>query len=409
MMFIIDGTGDGNDELYKQDMDRGFCKQLELKLGKQAEYLRGPRVDGLNTFDIADKMLNKIVTYYETGVAGLQLIDLNNTLNQEKYDHIYFITRVTRAQLIEAHTYLINSRYISTINAMGANFTRIIPSAPNDIRKIVANIDPRLNPSDDMKKYINSLCMYCSLFDDDIFLAGHSRGGCAVIYIAQKLKEKGIKVKAMFLFDAVARTHKGVPILGDDFEEIPDNVRVCYHALRDKEWSNHFKEPLKELYNKCVKSIPVGGRAATGYGISVTTECGLLNKARIDDSIFRVMLRNEITILEGRSINFGNCGTKPKENTRLVTEPFKGAHGTMGGAVTATSPLSDQRSKYPDNPVLAGHEIMALEQVNNWMSEKLCNEGVLSKGQTILDKEHIQKEMQYIDKAKLYVHREFGF
>jgi hypothetical protein len=52
MMFIIDGTGETDDTTYMADMERGFCKQLSLKLGKQAKYMRGPRVDGLNTFDI---------------------------------------------------------------------------------------------------------------------------------------------------------------------------------------------------------------------------------------------------------------------------------------------------------------------------------------------------------------------
>lgn len=323
MMFIIDGTGEGDDPLYFKDMNRGFCKQLELKLREQAIYKRGPALFGTETFDIANEMLNVILMYY----YGEQV----------------------------------------------------------DINQIIADA---LKPKT----------------AKPIFLAGHSRGGCAVIYIAQKLKAQGIKVNAMFLFDAVARTHKGVPIVGDDFKEIPDNVRICYHALRDRERSNHYKKPLIELFNKCVKSIPVG---PVGGG-ALTTECGLLNKARINDTKLRVYARNEY-MLE-RTVDFENCGTRPENNqTLLKLEKFLGCHGTMGGAITATSPLDDERVKAPDDAVLAGNEIMALEQVNNWMSEKLRNEGVLSKGQTILDKEHIQKEMQYIDKAKLYVHREFGF
>ena len=43
MMFIIDGTGEGDDPLYFKDMNRGFCKQLELKLREQAIYKRGDR------------------------------------------------------------------------------------------------------------------------------------------------------------------------------------------------------------------------------------------------------------------------------------------------------------------------------------------------------------------------------
>ena len=109
MIFIIDGTGETADKTYMADMSRGFCYQLYLKLGRQAEYMRGPRVDGLNTFDIADEMLEKIMNYYHTGTTGPMFIDPNNRPKDQKLD--------------------------------------------------------------------------------DIFLAGHSRGGCAVIYIAQKLKD----------------------------------------------------------------------------------------------------------------------------------------------------------------------------------------------------------------------------
>ena len=230
MIFIIDGTGETADKTYMADMSRGFCYQLYLKLGRQAEYMRGPRVDGLNTFDIADKMLEAILEYYYS-----EPIDL--TVN--------------------------NSKQV-------------------DINQIIADA---LKPKT----------------AKPIFLAGHSRGGCAVIYIAQKLKAQGIKVKAMFLFDAVARTHKGVPIVGEDFKEIPDNVRICYHALRDRERSNHYKKPLIELFNKCVKSIPVGGGVIDGVafgGGALTTECGLFNKAIINDRKLRVYALSLIHISE---------------------------------------------------------------------------------------------------------------
>lgn len=63
--------------------------------------------------------------------------------------------------------------------------------------------------------------------DVDIFLTGYSRGGAAVIHLAHLLKEKGIPVRAMYLFDAVDRT------LERFNTTIPRNVEVCYHALRD--------------------------------------------------------------------------------------------------------------------------------------------------------------------------------
>jgi len=67
----------------------------------------------------------------------------------------------------------------------------------------------------------------CQAEDVDIFLTGYSRGGAAVIHLAHLLKEKGIPVRAMYLFDAVDRT------LERFNTTIPRNVEVCYHALRD--------------------------------------------------------------------------------------------------------------------------------------------------------------------------------
>jgi hypothetical protein len=39
-----------------------------------------------------------------------------------------------------------------------------------------------------------------------LFLAGHSRGGAAVIWVANLLKRDAIEVDGMFLLDAVDRT-----------------------------------------------------------------------------------------------------------------------------------------------------------------------------------------------------------
>ncbi len=60
-----------------------------------------------------------------------------------------------------------------------------------------------------------------------VFLVGHSRGAAIVINAARIMQRRGIPVEAMFLFDAVARN------LDLDADEIPANVRFCYHAMRD--------------------------------------------------------------------------------------------------------------------------------------------------------------------------------
>jgi hypothetical protein len=328
MMFIIDGTGDGDDKKdkdgetkYSKDMSRGFCYQLYLKLGSQAEYMRGPEVDGLDTFDIADKMLQMIMYYHDTGS--------------------------TRT---------------------GSMF-----------------IDPNNRP----KKF------------DDIFLAGHSRGGCAVIYIARKLKEKGINVKAMFLFDAVARTHRGLltnmmavaavatfgPVVGSvvgpvvakaawgagiDFDEIPDNVEKCYHAMRDRTLVDYYKKPLQLLTNRCQKVLPT----ANGVVIFTNTTTGVCRDLPAlikKDSQNRSLTRTEFVYGE-KTFDFDNCGTKADNVSRLEIRKFKGHHGTMGGAITATSPLEEQRILAPNDAMLTLQQENVLSQVNIWMSDNIRKE-----------------------------------
>ncbi len=60
-----------------------------------------------------------------------------------------------------------------------------------------------------------------------VVLAGHSRGGAAVIHAAYVLKRAGINVDYLFLFDAVnmqllIHTHR-----------IPSNVKYVFHAVRE--------------------------------------------------------------------------------------------------------------------------------------------------------------------------------
>jgi hypothetical protein len=70
--------------------------------------------------------------------------------------------------------------------------------------------------------------------DQQIFMAGYSRGGAIVIHTAALLKSmktkdgKPIQVEALFLFDAVDRA------VQLNAKTIPSNVRNCYHAMRDR-------------------------------------------------------------------------------------------------------------------------------------------------------------------------------
>lgn len=59
-----------------------------------------------------------------------------------------------------------------------------------------------------------------------VFLSGYSRGGAAVTFMCHRLKDAGIDVHALLLFDAVDRSFMG------DTDVIPSNVRMAYHARR---------------------------------------------------------------------------------------------------------------------------------------------------------------------------------
>lgn len=60
-----------------------------------------------------------------------------------------------------------------------------------------------------------------------IFLTGYSRGGAAVLYASKLLKEVGIPVYALFLFDAVDRSAT-VPFNW----QVPSNVAHARHSMR---------------------------------------------------------------------------------------------------------------------------------------------------------------------------------
>lgn len=59
-------------------------------------------------------------------------------------------------------------------------------------------------------------------------LIGHSRGGAAVIAVAHRLKEKGIDVGFLGLFDAVEMDCN----FRWDVDQVPDNVKSVYHVER---------------------------------------------------------------------------------------------------------------------------------------------------------------------------------
>lgn len=60
-----------------------------------------------------------------------------------------------------------------------------------------------------------------------VYLTGYSRGGAGVIAVADRLREDGVSVEAMMLFDAVDRS------LAINSSEIPRNVLRLVHARRN--------------------------------------------------------------------------------------------------------------------------------------------------------------------------------
>ena len=72
---------------------------------------------------------------------------------------------------------------------------------------------------------------YGSARDDSrkLYLGGFSRGGAAIVAIANKLASKGIPVQEMFIFDAVDRSFTMDNALT---AAIPGNVVRAFHAIR---------------------------------------------------------------------------------------------------------------------------------------------------------------------------------
>lgn len=80
-----------------------------------------------------------------------------------------------------------------------------------------------------------------------IYMTGYSRGGAIVIHTARLLQLRGLRVEAMFLFDAVSRN----PNL--DADVIPANVGRCFHAIRD------IRAGSRESFGNCGLTSEVPG------------------------------------------------------------------------------------------------------------------------------------------------------
>lgn len=216
---------------------------------------------------------------------------------------------------------------------------------------------------------------------EKLFLAGHSRGGAAVIFAAKILKAHGIEIEAMFLFDAVDRT-----LNIRSANAIPENVRHCFHALRDPSLAIYYSDGVKAARDRVANCIglPAGRRASmmedmVDYLLSSPPEPGkcahVIQAARAlieqDNKMKIVMRSTTLNCREGVSINFGNCGVQAEGQCKLKKQYFLGSHGALGGA-----PIVDERAP----KLLVDSDRAAMVDVDVWMSSYMCQFNVFDAG-----------------------------
>ena len=148
-----------------------------------------------------------------------------------------------------------------------------------------------------------------------LFMTGYSRGGAIVLHAARLLISHGINVDAMFLFDAVDRN----PFM--EAEQIPSNVRHCYHAMRD----------------------PAGGSRES----------------------------------------FGNCGTSAATGVIFKRRHFMTTHGGMGGVPWGPGAELDADHHIVENidgstNLSVNAELDGLIAVREWMTPWLLRHGVVA-------------------------------
>lgn len=208
-----------------------------------------------------------------------------------------------------------------------------------------------------------------------VVLAGHSRGGAAVMHLARRLEADGIAVPALLLFDAVRRALQkspldygrqiigsGVPdlvffnaasavieITADFFQigssaadQISGNVGRALHLVRDERFSNFFvrSDEYRGLA-KDVKAIVGPVRMGAPSKLQRLRKLDQLHRRMRDACRFDCIKLGVST-----GFSFANTGLQAEGACRLKIVPVMATHGAMGGA-----PL--RASDYVDEPVYA--------------------------------------------------------
>jgi pimeloyl-ACP methyl ester carboxylesterase len=225
---------------------------------------------------------------------------------------------------------------------------------------------------------------------EDLYLAGHSRGGYAVLCVAEELA-KVKPVRAMFLFDAVDRTP------GPFARTLPKTIKKAYHATRDPILGSYVD---RSVVDRAIAAfIHAYGRDGTAYVDSITPppngkctkEWEAMRRLQEEDLKFRWAVRARYVVFPvwfrlkynciPVSVDFENClGLEPKTNNpRYEFSTFMGTHGAIGGA-----PINDPKA----GRLIAG-DAAAMASVWAWMEPRIEKEGLKKKGSFVVKRDSV--------------------
>jgi hypothetical protein len=150
-----------------------------------------------------------------------------------------------------------------------------------------------------------------------LFVAGYSRGGSAAIIAAETLQKDGINVRALFLFDPVARH------MCSGGEVIPANVDRAYVAYRSLD---------ADIVARYEATISTGGSPMPDKigKFSIWNAATLFNP--VGAAIEYATNGNPIRPSFGKTAT-QMAGPRYRQDgkARMVVKTFRGSHGALGG------------------------------------------------------------------------------
>jgi hypothetical protein len=149
-------------------------------------------------------------------------------------------------------------------------------------------------------------------------LGGFRRGGAAAINAAFDLGKSGIKVKAIFLFDAVDRSFS---IRNSRVADTPENVELVFHAVRLKGGNSKRTFGNIDLRSRC-----------TTEGFKTTH--GAMGGWRLNT----FATRKNVTEISGSNANSTPAAVLPGKSSTVVAERV--LFGTSATNITPLEQLS---------------------------------------------------------------------